>query len=88
MCQQTNVHSLVAIIDEKIVGDASILIEKEIIGRKMGHIEDIVFSPNYGTKVIGKVIVDALFEVTKANGCYKVTLQYNEHNFEFYKKCN
>jgi len=88
MCQQSNIHSLVAIIDEKIVGDASVLIETEIRGGKMGDIEDIIFHPNYRKKGIGKAIVDTLFEVAKANGCYKVTLQYKEHNFEFYEKCN
>lgn len=87
-CQQTNVHSLIAIIDEKIVGYGSIIIEIKIRGGKMGHIEDIISHPNYKKKGIGKSIVDALFEVAKANCCYKVALQCKEHNFEFYEKCN
>ena len=38
-CQQTNVHSLVAVIDSQIVGYGSVVIEKKIRGGKMGHIE-------------------------------------------------
>ena len=40
--QQSNVHSLVAVIDNQIVGYGSIIIETKIRGGKMGHIEDIV----------------------------------------------
>lgn len=88
LCQQTNVHSLVAIIDKEIVGYGSIVIETKIRGGKMGHVEDIVSHPSYSKKGIGKAIVDALFDVAKANGCYKVALQCKEHNVEFYEKCN
>ena len=88
LCQQTNVHSLIAIIDEKIVGYGSVLIEIKIRGGKMGHIEDIVTHPNYRKKGIGQSIVDALFEIVKANSCYKVALQCKEQNYEFYEKCN
>ena len=88
LCQQNNVHSLIAIIDEKIVGYGSVLIEIKIRGGKMGHIEDIVTHPNYRKKGIGQSIVDALFEIVKANSCYKVALQCKEQNYEFYEKCN
>ena len=88
LLQQTNVHSLIAIIDKKIVGYGSIIIEIKIRGGKMGHIEDIVANPSHRKKGIGKSIVNALFEVAKANDCYKVALQCKEHNFEFYEKCN
>ena len=54
----------------------------------MGHIEDIVSHPNYRKKGLGKFIVDGLFDVAKANGCYKVALQCREHNVKFYEKCN
>ncbi|WP_193182344.1 GNAT family N-acetyltransferase [Nisaea sediminum] len=88
LCRQTNVHSIVAIIDENIVGYGSVVFEIKIRGGKMGHIEDIVSHPNYRKKGIGKAILDALFDVAKASGCHKVALQCQEHNVEFYKKCN
>ena len=86
-CQQTNVHSLVAIIDTQIVGYGSIVIETKIRGKKMGHIEDIVSHSLFQKKGIGKAIVDALFDVAKVNGCYKVALQCKKHNVKFYEKC-
>jgi len=85
--KQPNVHSLVAVMDNQIVGYGSIVIETKIRGGKMGHIEDIVSHSLFRKKGIGKAIVDALFKIAKANGCYKVTLQCKEHNKEFYEKC-
>ena len=52
-CQQTNVHSLVAVIDTQIVGYGSIVIETKIRGGKMGHIEDIVSHSLFRKKGIG-----------------------------------
>ena len=86
-CDQTNVYSLVAIIDNQIVGYGSIVIETKIRGGKAGHIEDIVSHSSFQKKGIGKAVTDALFDIAKANGCYKVSLQCKEHNVEFYEKC-
>ena len=85
--QQSNVHSLVAVIDNQIVGYGSIVIETKIRGGKMGHIEDIVSHSLFRKKGIGKAIVDGLFDVAKINGCYKVALQCKEQNVKFYEKC-
>jgi len=85
---QSNVFPIVALIDEIVVGYGSIVIETKIRGGKMGHIEDIVSHVDYGKKGIGKGIVDALFDIAKQNGCYKVTLQCKEHNVPFYNKCD
>ena len=86
-CEQANVHSLVAVMNSQIVGYGSIVIEKKIRGGKMGHIEDIVSHSMFQKKGIGKAVVDALFNVAKANGCYKIVLQCKEHNIKFYEKC-
>ena len=85
--EQANVHSLVAVMDSQIVGYGSIAIETKIRGGKIGHIEDIVSHSLFQKKGIGKIVVDALLEVAKANGCYKVALQCKERNIAFYKKC-
>ena len=86
-CQQNNVQSLVAVIDSQIVGYGSIVIETQIRGGKMGHIEHIVSHSLFRKKGIGKAILNALFDVAKVNGCYKVALQSKEHDVEFYEKC-
>lgn len=88
LCKQINVFSVVAIIDDKVVGYGSILIETNIRGGKRGHIEDVVSHLNHRKKSIGKSILDALFDIAKENECYKITLQCKENNFEFYKKCD
>tara|TARA_B100000963_G_C22598601_1_gene659136 strand:- start:1327 stop:1761 length:435 start_codon:yes stop_codon:yes gene_type:complete len=86
-CKQDHVHSLVAVMNNQIVGYGSIVIETKIRGGKTGHIEDIVSHSMFQKKGIGKSIVDALLNVAKENGCYKVALQCKEHNINFYKKC-
>jgi len=84
--EQSNVHSLVAVMDNLIVGYGSIVIETKIRGGKMGHVEDIVTNSLFRKKGIGKFVVNALFNIAKANGCYKVALQCKENNAEFYEK--
>ena len=86
-CQQTNVHSLVAVLDAQIVGYGFIAIVTKIRGGKIGLIEDIVSHSLFQKKGIGRAIVDALSNIAKVNGCYKVALQCKEHNVKFYKKC-
>ncbi|HCK04365.1 MAG TPA: hypothetical protein DHV86_06360, partial [Methylophilaceae bacterium] len=41
-CKQANVHSLVAMIEGKIVGYGSVAIATKIRGGKVGYIEDVV----------------------------------------------
>ena len=84
--EQTNVHSLVAILENQIVGYGSIVIERKIRGGKAGHIEDIVSHSLFRKKGIGRAILDALFDIAKLNDCYKVSLQCKEYNIEFYEK--
>ena len=54
----------------------------------MGHIEDIVSHPSKRNAGIGKRIVSALYEIARANSCYKVSLQCQKHNISFYEKCD
>ena len=84
---QKNIYSLVATIEDKIVGYGSLLIETKIRGGKMGHIEDIVSHLNYKNKDVGKTIVNGLFDIAKREGCYKVSLQCKNNNITFYEKC-
>ena len=84
---QSNVHALVATIDDIVVGYGSIVIETKIRGGKTGHIEDIVSHSSYREKGIGKTIVSKLTDIAKKKGCYKVALLCKEHNIDFYKSC-
>ena len=84
---QKNVHALVALINNKIVGYGSVVIETKIRGGKMGHIEDIVSHKKFRNIGIGKNIVNELFILAKKKGCYKMSLQSKKHNTSFYKKC-
>ena len=85
---QSNVFSVVAIIDKKVVGYGSIFIETKIRGGKAGHIEDIVTHENFLNKGIGKLIQQHLYIKACEHGCHKIALQCRDHNVEFYKKCN
>ena len=84
---QKNVFSLVAIYDEEVVGYGSVVIETKIRGGKIGHIEDIVTHNSYREKGIGKGILDALYNIAKEQGCYKLSLQCTELNEPFYERC-
>ncbi|MDC1087325.1 GNAT family N-acetyltransferase [Alphaproteobacteria bacterium] len=81
---QNNVHSLVAIIDNKIVGYGSIVIETKIRGGRKGHIEDIVTHQNFRKKQIGSKIICNLFKIAKKKECYKISLECNKDNIPFY----
>ena len=86
---QTNYFGLVA-LDAKVevVGYGSILIERKIRGGKMGHIEDIAVHPDFRKKGIGKLLINALYQISKKEKCYKVSLACKEHNLSFYQKCD
>lgn len=81
-------HIYVAIIDEEIVGTATVFIEQKFIhnGGKVAHIEDVVTRKNYKRKGVGAALVKKLIEVAKEQGCYKVILNCSVNNKLFYSK--
>ena len=85
---QTNYFGLVA-LDAKVevVGYGSILIERKIRGGKMGHIEDIAVHPDFRKKGIGKLLINALYQISQEEKCYKVSLACKDHSLSFYQKC-
>ena len=86
---QTNYFGLVA-LDEKVdvVGYGSIFIERKIRGGKMGHIEDIAIHPDFCKKGIGKLLINALYQISQKEKCYKVSLACKDHSLSFYQKCD
>lgn len=83
---QDNMRSVVAILDDEVVGYGSMLIETKIRGGRAGHIEDIVARADLRGQGIGKAIVDELSRTAEEAGCYKVILQCRESNVDFYRK--
>ncbi len=78
----------VAIIEGKIVGSTTLLIETKFIhnGGKVGHIEDVVVDKEYQKKGIGEKIIIYLLRYAKDQGCYKTILDCTDEVKPFYEK--
>ena len=78
----------VAIIEGKIVGSTTLLIETKFIhnGGKVGHIEDVVVDKEYQRKGIGEKIIIYLLRYAKDQGCYKTILDCADEVKPFYEK--
>ncbi len=78
----------VAIIEGKIVGSTTLLIETKFIhnGGKVGHIEDVVVDKEYQKKGIGEKMVTYLLRYAKDQGCYKTILDCTDEVKSFYEK--
>ena len=78
----------VAIIEGKIVGSTTLLIETKFIhnGGKVGHIEDVVVDKEYQRKGIGEKIIMYLLRYAKDQGCYKTILDCVDEVKPFYEK--
>lgn len=89
--QKLNVYHKVFVIEDIntkfVVGSITILIEHKLIhnGGKVGHIEDVVVDSNYRGTGLGKKLID--FAKTYCSDCYKIILNCNNNNINFYKKC-
>lgn len=83
-----NSHIYVIENNNKIIATGKIIIEQKSHGSKMGNIQDVVTDNSYRNSGNGKRIINKLVEVGKQHGCYKVVLNCNPNNIEFYKKCN
>jgi glucosamine-phosphate N-acetyltransferase len=79
---------VVALIDEKVVGTATLLLEFKFIhsGGIVGHIEDVVVDKKYQGQKIGEKIIRYLLEVAKTKGCYKTILDCVDNVKPFYEK--
>ena len=88
--QSPEYHIVVALNENgKVVGAGTLLIEQKFIRSfgKAGHIEDIVTRKGWEGKGIGSVIMNALEEEARRQGCYKLVLTTrSEKVAEWYKK--
>ncbi len=69
-------------------GTATLLYETKISHgcRKVGHIEDVVVSPNYRNLGIAKQLIRILL-CDASSSCYKVVLNCQEDLYPVYEKC-
>lgn len=90
LIKKTNGHLIfVGEYKNKIIVTGTIIIEKKIIHNcsRVAHIEDIVVCKEYRGYGLGKKIINHLIEISKFYKCYKIILNCNENNKDFYKKC-
>lgn len=83
-------HTLVILNErDRVVGCGTVLIERKLIHEcgRVGHIEDIAVAKDQQGKKLGLRIINALTEIGRAQGCYKIILDCSEHNVKFYEKC-
>lgn len=72
----------------RIIGSTTLLIEQKFIhdGGKVGHIEDVVVLKEFQSKGIGVIIIKAVLEYAKSQGCYKTILDCDDSVRSFYEK--
>lgn len=78
----------VALIDNKIVGSITTLIEHKFIhnGGKVCHIEDVVTRKGYENLGIGSLLVKHAIDFAALENCYKAILTCSEENVRFYER--
>jgi glucosamine-phosphate N-acetyltransferase len=84
----SNKHIIIVIEDNnKIIGTGTLLIENKVIHNMglVGHMEDIVIHNNYRKQGLGKKIIDELINISIQSNCYKIILDCNEKNVNFYQ---
>ena len=72
----------------KLAAAGTLFLERKFIRGcgKVGHIEDIVVSPEFRKVGLGKALIQFLLGIGKAEHCYKVILDCEENNKPFYLK--
>lgn len=85
---RTGIQTFVALIGDKVVGTAALLMEKKFIhgGSHVGHIEDVAVHADFQGLGIGKALMARLQEEARKAGCYKVILNCKESNIPFYER--
>ena len=83
------VTTLVACQDEVVIGTGSLVLEPKLTrgGSFVGHVEDVLVDAAQKGKGLGRRILQALCDLARDRGCYKVILNCNEENVGFYSKC-
>jgi len=82
------IETVVAEVDGRVVGTASLIIEKKYIhrGGLVGHIEDVAVHNDHWRKGIGTSLVDFLTKLAAERNCYKVILNCLDQLIPFYER--
>lgn len=86
--QHVGVRTVVAIIEEEVVGTASMLLEYKFIhkGSVVAHIEDVAVQYDFQKMGIGKLLTQELLKIAQSIGCYKAVLHCDPDKVAFYEK--
>ena len=84
---QKNNISIVASLNKKIIGYATIHFNMTIRGGVRAYIEDVVVEKKFRKKGIGKNLIKFLLKFAKKKNCYKIVLDSKIKNIKFYKTC-
>ena len=86
--EKSNSRIFVALIDNKIVGAITTIIEYKFIhnGGKVCHIEDVVTRKGYEKLGIGSSLIRKAIDFSTKEDCYKVVLNCSDKNILFYEK--
>ena len=78
----------VAIVNGKVVGTVSLIIEPKFIhnGGYVGHIEDVVITKDMQGTGIGEKMVKTALEYATTKGCYKTILDCGDDVKHFYEQ--
>lgn len=89
--QRDNPTTTILVMEDenKIVGTGKIFIEHKLHNgfKGVAHIEDIVIDQSVRGKGFGHSLMDCLMDIAKKKQCYKVVLNCNLVNENFYEKC-
>lgn len=82
------IQTYVALMEERIVGTASLIIEPKFInnGGVVGHIEDVAVHQAYQQHGVGAQLIEFVLQECRKHHCYKVILDCAEEVIPFYKK--
>lgn len=85
---RTGTRTFVAVSDGRIIGTASLLIERKFIhgGGAVGHIEDVAVHHAFQKRGIASALVEYAIREARKVGCYKVVLGCYEGLAPFYER--
>ena len=79
-------HSIVVLLDRKIIGFGSLSIGSRIRGGDIAYIEDIVVDGYYQNMGVGTKLVQQLVNLSKEIGCISCILCSSDELLQFYSK--
>jgi glucosamine-phosphate N-acetyltransferase len=83
-----NLHTYVAVHAGRVVGTASLLLERKFIhgGGRVGHIEDVSVARTAQRQGVGTALVRHAIVQARRYGCYKVILDCFDDLMPFYER--